>query len=99
MEQASAGTSYRFSLTRPGSKPGLLKAVLALAVKETEIIFGKARLKLEAGYDVSAAKPVCVIEGGTECGEHLAKLLAGFLIKQVGEFGFRVQRLRNGKGG
>lgn len=88
-----SGTIYRFNLTRSGSSPELLEAILTLALKETELIYGKARLKIETAYKVSYRRPVCTIEGGTECGEHLAKLLAGFLIKQVGELGFNVERL------
>lgn len=98
MAQTAAGTVYRFSLTNPDARPELLKAVLSLAVKESELIFGKARLKLETSYEVAARRPACIVEGGTECGEHLAKLLAGFLIKQVGEAGFLVERLRRKPG-
>ena len=29
----------------------------------------KARLKLETSYEVATKKPVCMVEGGTECGE------------------------------
>jgi hypothetical protein len=83
---------YRFIITKEGIKPALLKALVALAVRETEVIFGRARRKLETDYAFLENKPVCAIEGGTECGEHLAKLLSGFLIKQVGEEGFKVER-------
>jgi hypothetical protein len=89
---------YRFTVIKKGTGTELLKALVLLAVKETELIFGRARRKLETNYQLSRVKAVCTIEGGTECGEHLAKLLSGFLIKQVGEEGFRVNRLtRNEK--
>lgn len=93
MTQAAAGTIYRFRLADSGGKPEILKAILTLAVKETELIYGKARLKLETSYTASPKRPVCEVEGGTECGDHLAKLLTGFLIKKFGEQGFRVERL------
>lgn len=64
-----------------------------MAIKETELIFGRAKVKLDAAYDLAETKPICTIEANTECGEHLAKLLSGFLIKQVGDQGFRVMRL------
>ena len=70
----------------------MLKALVLLAVKETELIFGRPRRKLETTYRLSPDKAVCTVEGGTECGEHLAKLLSGFLMKQVGEEGFQVYR-------
>jgi hypothetical protein len=75
-----------------GAGAAVLKALILLAVKETELIFGRTRCKLETTYRVFPEKAVCTIEGGTECGEHLAKLLSGFLIMQVGEEGFRVNR-------
>ena len=89
---------YRFTVIKKGSGTELLKALVLLAIKETELIFGHARSKLETNYHLSRQQAVCTIEGGTECGEHVAKLLSGFLIKQVGEEGFRVNRLtRNEK--
>ena len=98
MGQGSNQKVYRFTVIKKGTGADVLKALVLLAVKETELIFGRARRKLETSYRLSSEKAVCTIEGGTECGEHLAKLLSGFLIKQVGEDGFRVNRFtRNGK--
>ena len=98
MNEGSRQNVYRFTLLRKGTGPDVLKALVLLAIKETELIFGRARRKLETNYELFPRKVACMIEGGTECGEHLAKLLSGFLIKQVGEEGFRVNRLnRNGK--
>ena len=97
MGEGSHKNVYRFTVIKKGTGADLLKALVLLAIKETELIFGHARRKLETNYHLSPGKAVCTIEGGTECGEHLAKLLSGFLIKQVGEEGFRVNRLaRNG---
>jgi len=89
----TANGVYRFTVLGPSSQ-GLLNALLKLALAETEVVFGKAKVKLETSCEVSAKGPACVIEGGTECGEHLAKLFTGFLIKKFGEQGFRVERLR-----
>jgi hypothetical protein len=76
----------------------VLQALVLLAIKETELIFGRAKRKLETNCKLFPRRAVCTIEGGTDCGEHLAKLLSGFLIQQVGDKGFRVNRLtRNGK--
>jgi hypothetical protein len=84
---------YRFTVIKKGADAELLKALVLLAVKETELIFGRARRKLETDFRISVKKPMCIVAGGTECGEHLAKLLSGFLIKQVGEDGFHVTRV------
>lgn len=87
------GVTYHFTITKPGFDPDLLKALVVMASRETDLIFSRARRKLETEFRLWANKPICAVDGGTECGEHLAKLLSGFLIQQVGEEGFRVDRL------
>ena len=99
MDEGSNQKVYRFTVIKRGTGADVLKALVLLAIKETELIFGRARRKLETNYRLSSKKAVCTIEGGTECGEHVAKLLAGFLIKQVGEEGFRVNRLIGSRNG
>ena len=88
----TANGLYRFTVLIPGSR-GLLDSLLRLALAETEVMHGKAKVKLETTYEISAKGPVCTVEGGTECGEHLAKLFTGFLLKKFGEQGFLVERL------
>src|SRR5436309_1170649 len=93
MGERASKNVYRFTVLKKGAAPDLLKALVTLAVKETELVFGRARRKLETSCEVSPKRLVCRLEGGTECGEHLARLVSGFLIKQLGEEGFRVERL------
>jgi hypothetical protein len=98
MNEGSTRNVYRFTLLKKRARPDVLQALVLLAIKETELIFGRAKRKLETNCQLSRRRAICTIEGGTECGEYLAKLLSGFLIKQVGDEGFRVNRLtRNGK--
>jgi hypothetical protein len=96
MPERNEAVVYRFTLAKGGSRKEL-EALLLLAVRETELVFGRAQRKLETDYRLSRSKAACTIEGGSECGEYLAKLLSGFLIKQVGEDGFRVERLAQWK--
>jgi hypothetical protein len=93
MHIAANATIYRFKVTERRVVPALLKALVVMAIRETDLIFGPACRKLETDVRLSTEKSVCVIEGGNPSGEHLARLLAAFLIKQVGEDGFVVQRL------
>jgi hypothetical protein len=98
MNQRATRNVYRFTLLRKRARPDVLKALALLAIKETELVFGREKRKLETNCHLSPRRAVCTIEGGTECGEHLANLLSGFLIQQVGDNEFRVDRLtRNGK--
>jgi hypothetical protein len=92
-EHMGTGTVvYHFTITARGFDPDLLKALVLVAIKETDLVFSQARRKLETDCHLDDAKPHCAIKGGTECGDHLARLLSGFLIKQVGEDGFQVER-------
>ncbi len=98
MNEGSTPNVYRFTLLKKGRRADVLQALILPAIKETELVFGLAKRKLETNCQLSPGRAVCTIEGRTECGEHLAKLLSGFLIQQVGDEGFRVNRLtRNGK--
>jgi hypothetical protein len=92
MNEISTRNVYRFTLLKKEASPYVLKALLLLATRETELVFGRAKRKLETNSTLCPRRTVCTIEGGTECGEHLAKLLTGFLIQQVGDEGFRVRR-------
>ncbi len=98
-DMAAHAVTYRFTITKHGVVPDLVKALAAMAIRETDLVFGPARRKLETDVHLSAEKPICVIEGGKECGEHLAKLFSGFLIHQLGEEGFVVQRVYRQKNG
>ncbi|MBI4370394.1 MAG: hypothetical protein HY547_09220 [Elusimicrobia bacterium] len=93
MSQTILGTLYRFSLTKPGSKPTLLRVILIMALKAAKLTYGRARLKLETNYQISSQRPVCTIAGGTKCGDDLANIFTELLIEQVGEQGFKVERL------
>lgn len=86
--------TYKFIITNPQNK-NILKVLLTMALKETELIYGKAKVKLETNYKLYDNRPICLIEGGTESSKHLAKLLSGFLIKEVGEDNFKVERIEN----
>jgi hypothetical protein len=92
MNEGSTRNVYQFTLNKKGAGPDVLSGLLLLAIKETELVFGRAKRKLDTNCHFSSRKAVCTIEGGTECGEHMARLLSGFLIQQVGDDGFRVNR-------
>jgi hypothetical protein len=92
MGASANAVTYEFTITRPKIDLDLVKALVIMAVKETDLVFSPARRKLETNFLVQSKKPACVVAGGTECGEHLARLLSCFLIKQFGEDGFVVKR-------
>ena len=87
-----ADKTYRFTITKTGVIPDLVKALVLMAVREADLVFGPARRKIETEIRLSGAKPICEIRAGTACGEYLATLFCGFLIKQIGADGFAVKR-------
>lgn len=89
-------SAYKFILnenTKDGAN--ILKLLFSMALKETELIYGKAKVKLETNYKLNDSRGICLIESGTDCGEHLAKLLSGFLIRELGDNSFKVERIKN----
>jgi hypothetical protein len=47
MGKRSSRNVYQFTVLKKGTTPDLLQALVILATKETELIFGRARRKLE----------------------------------------------------
>jgi hypothetical protein len=92
MNRATNPVMYQFTITRPGVDVDLVKALVIMAVKETDLVFSPAQRKLETNFQLQPRRPAFAVAGGTECGEHLARLLSGFMIKQFGEDGFVVKR-------
>ena len=92
MGAATNTVSYHFTVTRPGIDLELMRTLVIMAIKETDLVFSPARRKLETNVQLSSEKATCAIAGGTECGDHLARLVSGFLIKQFGEDEFVVKR-------
>ncbi len=65
---------------------------IALGIITAECTFGKARVRLHAGYAVSDGK--AVIDVSDEVGEHIAQVFTGLMIRTVGEENFTVERIR-----
>ena len=47
MNEGSTRNIYRFTLLKKGADADVLKALALLATKETELVFGRAKRKLE----------------------------------------------------
>ena len=59
--QAAATKVYRFTVTMPGVVPDLVKALVVMALRETDLVFGPARRKIETDVGFSGTKPICWI--------------------------------------
>ena len=63
---------------------------LQLATFAAEGLFGMARVRLDFGYRVDAARRVILVDGTQEVGAAVVKLFLGLLLRELGEDAFRV---------
>lgn len=80
-----------------GTDRETIEAHLALAVISAECTFGKPGVRTSgAAYFLSKERPQMAIDVSTEVGEHIAKVFAGLMIRELGEEGFTVERMAGG---
>ena len=89
---ASSKQVCRFTFI-DGTKRDWIESHLSWAIFNAECTFGKSKVRIEASYFVPDDKPECVIDVSTEVGEHIAQLLTGIMIRELGEEGFAVERI------
>ena len=65
---------------------------VALAVFVAECVYGRPRVRIEAGYDVDAHGRLCVLQVGGDAGEATARIIAGLAAVRFGEGGYEVER-------
>lgn len=86
---------YRFAFPPP--LPMIeVEASLALSLLAVESLHGEAEARLDAGHALDAERRSCVIDAGTPAGRNLIRLFTGFLTREFGEGGFRVERVAAG---
>ncbi len=87
-------TVCRFKFPK-GLEREIIEKQLALAIIAAECTFGQAKVRISAAYCVSKEKPQVAIDVSTEVGEHIAQIFTGLMIRQLGEEGFTVDRVRD----
>ena len=76
-----------------GIKKEWFESHLAWVIFNAESVYGKTQVRLAAKYSVSENQPCCVIDVGTEIGEHIARVFTGVMIRLLGEEQFEVRRI------
>jgi hypothetical protein len=66
---------------------------LLLAALATESLFGRALMRMEARFRLNTKQRFCSIDGSTDIGRALACIFTGFLSREFGDRGFRLNRL------
>ena len=83
---------YRYAFT-PGVPIEEVEASLLLAVLATESLHGEAQTRLDAAHYLDPIKRACVIDAGTPVGRDCNRLFVGFIRREFGADGFRVERV------
>ena len=72
----------------------IIEDQIALAITVAECTFGLAKVRINAGYNISDDKPIrVVIDTSTDIGENIAQVFTGLIIRQVGNDKFSVERV------
>ena len=66
---------------------------LHLAMFAVEGLFGRARVRLDAEYELNEQDHVIDVDGSTEVGAMIARVFTGLLLREFGEDSFQIQRM------
>ncbi|MCA9209012.1 MAG: hypothetical protein KDA55_11675, partial [Planctomycetales bacterium] len=66
---------------------------LQLATFAAEGLFGMARVRIDFGYHVDAARRAILDDGTTEVGATVVRVFVGLLLREFGDDAFRVERM------
>src|SRR5687767_6038797 len=83
---------YRFQL-RDDIPSKDIEEKLFWSVFDTESVFGKSKVRLDASFYFDRVKKVCVIDKGTEVGQHIAQIFTSHITREFGEGAFSVERI------
>ncbi|GIW85377.1 MAG TPA: hypothetical protein VNN10_06830 [Dehalococcoidia bacterium] len=83
---------YRYSFP-PHVPLEEVEATLLLAIWGTESLHGEAQVRLDAAHLLDRDRRACVIDAGTPVGRDCNRLFVGFIRREFGADGFRVERV------
>jgi len=76
-----------------------VEAAFVLAIFATESIHGESDTRLLAEHAMELQTRTCVVDASTELGRDLNRLFVGFLRREFGDDGFRVERIARAETG
>jgi hypothetical protein len=83
---------YRYTFG-PDVPHAEVEATMALAVVAAEGLHGEARLRLEVAHTIESLPATAVVEVRGRAGQDLNRLFIGFLTREFGPDGVRIERL------
>jgi hypothetical protein len=84
--------AYRYTLQRGVSLPDAIES-LYLAIFSAEGLYGRAQVRLDAGYCFDAEKRALVVDASTPVGRTISQIFTGLLGRQFGEDAFAVEHV------
>jgi hypothetical protein len=83
---------YRYSFP-PHVSVEDIEATLLLALWGAESLHGESQVRLDATHLLDRDRRACVIDAATPVGRDVNRLFVGFVRREFGEDGFRVERV------
>ena len=86
---------YRFTFAKHVEQEDV-QAAIVLALFAVESLHGRARIRLDAAHLFDPSQMACVVDASNEVGVDLSRLFTGFLLREIGDDGFKVERIEKG---
>ena len=83
---------YRYTFN-PDASWADVEVALVLAQISTESLHGETETRLDVSHAFDSEKMTCVVDAFTIAGSDFNKLFVGYLRRDLGEDGFKVERL------
>jgi len=83
---------YRYEF-QPDVPMDEVEVSLVLAIVAAECLHGETQVRLDASHILDADRHAGVVDGGTDVGKDINRLLVGFLRREFGEDAFTVERV------
>ena len=82
-----AGYTIQFG---DGASMSNVEETLLMSVIAAEGIHGRARVRLDAGFNLDHDRRICTVNADNPVGENIARVFVEFLLLDLGEEGFQV---------
>ena len=87
-------TTYMYRFTENVEMSEITDTLL-LAVAAAEALHGRAKVNLDADFELSEAERICRIDAKNEIGKDIARIFVEYLTLGFGEGGFKVEQIGN----
>lgn len=81
---------YRYSFP-DGTDMKDIEETLLMSVIAAEGVHGRARVRIDASFDVDHDRCTCRISSGHDAGENIARVFTEFLLLERGDDGFELE--------